>query len=343
MAESEPGIFSGLPAVREVAIAEPGALDAELRAATAPFVVRGLVQDWPLVQAGLQSSHAARDYLLAHARDRRFTVSVGAPGTDGRLFYDDAMAMNFRVAHASLTEIFAQIDAGEGQAGAPPIYLGSVDVEGYFEGLHDANHVPLGTREPLASIWIGTATRIAAHNDLPHNLACVAAGRRRFTLFPREQFANLYLGPLDNTPAGRPISMVDFHAPDFVRFPAFREALAHAQVAELEPGDALYIPSTWWHHVEGLAPFNILINYWWRETPRWLGHPNDALHHALLAIRDLPADEKAHWRDLFDHYVFGDPMVPAAHIPEAARSILDPLTPESAGRIRNYLLQALSR
>ena len=129
---------------------------------------------------------------------------------------------------------------------------------------------------------MGTRTRIAAHNDTPHNLACVAVGRRRFTLFPREQFRNLYLGPVDNTPAGRAVSMVDFHAPDLARHPRFADALSHAEVAELDAGDALYIPALWWHHVEGLAPFNVLVNYWWRETPRWLGAPQDALNHAML-------------------------------------------------------------
>ncbi|MFX6149073.1 cupin-like domain-containing protein, partial [Acinetobacter baumannii] len=91
-----------------------------------------------------------------------------------------------------------------------------------------------------------------------------------FTLFPPDQFGNLYLGPLDNTPAGRAVSMVDFAEPDFAAHPRFREALAHAQVAELEPGDAIFIPSMWYHHVEGRSAFNVLINYWWRETPGWL-------------------------------------------------------------------------
>ena len=343
MAEADLNVFAGVAAVPEEAVAGPAALDALLARATTPFVVRGLVADWPLVQAARRSNRAARDYLVAHHRDIPFTVSVGAAGGDGRLFYDAAMGMNFATVQAKLPDVLAQIDRQEDDAAARPIYLGSVDVKAFFTGLHEANRVDLGTRDPLASIWIGTRTRVAAHNDTPDNLACCVAGRRRFTIFPRDQFRNLYLGPVDNTPAGRAVSMVDLHAPDFAAHPRFREALAHGQVAELEPGDAVFVPAMWWHHVEGLAPFNILLNYWWRSTPRWLGQPQDALNHAILAIRDLPADQKAHWRDLFDHYVFGNGDDTVAHIPESGRGVLAPLTAESAGRIRAFLLRALGR
>ena len=343
MAEADPGIFRTLAPIAETIVRDAADLDAQLRAATAPFVVRGLVKDWPLVEAGLRSGKAARDYLRARAKPRPFTVAVGTRGSGGRLFYDSAMGMNFQTVQAPLDEVFDQIDLDEGKADAPPVYLASIDMHEFFDGLHAANHVDLGERECLASIWMGTPTRIAAHNDFPDNLACVAAGRRRFTLFPPDQFPNLYLGPVDNTPAGRAVSMVDFHAPDFAAFPRFREALGHAQMAELEPGDALHIPSSWWHHVEGLEPFNVLVNYWWRETPRWMGQPQDALTHAMMAIRALPAEQKAHWRAMFDHYVFENDESVVAHIPEAARSVLAPLTPESAGRIRAFLLRALSR
>lgn len=343
MAEADPGSFVALAAIPEVTVASPAELDAHLCAASGPFVVRGLVADWPLVEAGRGSARAARDYLLSRHADRKFTVSVAGPESGGRLFYDDAMGMNFRTMQAGLPEIFARIDSFEALAAAHAIYLASIDVHEYFPGLHEANHVDLGDRAALASIWIGTRTRIAAHNDFPHNLACVAVGRRRFTLFPPDQFRNLYLGPVDNTPAGRAVSMVDFHAPDLDRHPRFAEALRHGQVTELDAGDALYIPSMWWHHVEGLAPFNILVNYWWRESPRWLGQPQDALNHAMMAIRDLPAEEKSYWRDLFDYYVFENGEDVVAHIPEPARGVLAPLTAESAGRIRAFLLRALSR
>ena len=321
----------------------PADLDSRLRGAREPFVIRGLISDWPLVRAGLESSAAARAYLLGHRRDRAFTVNIGEPGAGDRLFYDEAMGMNFRIGKVSLEDIFVGIDANEGRRDAPAIYLSSVDVQDYFDGLHEANHVDLGERKPIESIWIGTRTRIAAHNDFPDNLACCAVGRRRFTLFPPDQYANLYLGPLDNTPAGRPVSMVDLHQPDFTAYPRFRDALKVAQVAELDPGDAIFIPSMWWHHVEALEPFNVLVNYWWRDSPRFLAQPQDALNHAILAVRDLPDEEKQLWRQLFDYYVFGNPAEAAAHIPEGARGILDPLDAETAGRIRANLLRSLSR
>jgi hypothetical protein len=332
-----------MPAPTHVAEEKVSNLDERLKGAVAPFIIRGLISDWPLVDAGKISPATARAYLLDRRRDRAFTVHIGEPGGGERLFYNDAMGMNFRTGRASLNDIFAGIDANEGKSDAPAIYLSSVDVQGYFDGLHEANQVDLGSREPIESIWIGTRTRIAAHNDFPDNLACCALGTRRFTLFPPDQYANLYLGPLDNTPAGRPVSMVDFHKPDFATFPKFREALKVAQIAELKAGDALFIPSMWWHHVEALAPFNVLVNYWWRDTPRFLAQPQDALNHAILAVRDLPEHEKRLWRQLFDYYVFGDPAEPVAHIPKGARGILDELDAESAGRIRANLLRSLSR
>jgi len=343
MAERDAPIYDRLARVPERTVADTAGLDALLHEARDPFVIRSLVADWPLVAEGRKSARAARQYLLDRARDRPFTVSIGPPGHDGRFFYDANMEMNFRTGTGKLADIFAGIDKSEELGDPRAVYLGSVDMVGYFDGLSEANRVDLGDREPLESIWIGTRTRIAAHNDFPDNLACCAAGRRRFTLFPPGEFRNLYLGPIDNTPAGRAVSMVDFEHPDLAAHPKFVEAMAHAQTVELEPGDAIFIPSMWWHHVEGLADFNILVNYWWRRTPAWLGQPQEALNHAILAIRDLPPEDRAIWRDLFDHYVFDADGGVTDHIPEAGRSILAPLTPESAGRLRAFLLRTLSR
>ena len=335
-------ILDELPHVVERAVA-PDALDGRLSNAQEPFVVRGLAAHWPLVEAGRAGNAAVRDYLVERARSRRFPVNIGEPGGGDRLFYNAVMGMNFRMAQGPLAEILDGIIANAGKVDAPVIYLSSIDMGGYFDGLREENRLPLGNRAPIESIWIGGPTRIAAHNDVPHNLAICAAGRRRFTIFPPEEFSNLYLGPLENTPAGRPVSMVDFRAPDFSAHPRFRDALDRAQVADLAPGDAIFVPSLWWHHVEGLAPLNVLVNYWWSDVPNHLGKPEDALLHAILALRDLSTADKARWRALFDHYVFANGAEVTDHLPVEARGILAPLTPETAGQIRARLLRSLSR
>jgi hypothetical protein len=335
MAETAPA------SVRELSATD--GLDDLLRCESEPFVIRGIASDWPLVHAGGKSPDEARSYLLEHARDRPFTVNIGEPAAGDRLFYDSEMQMNFRTGRASLADIFRGLADNEGRADAPVIYLSSIDMVDFFEGLHEANQLDLGTRKLLASIWIGNRSRVAPHNDVPNNVAVCVVGRRRFTLFPPDQFANLYLGPVDHTPAGRPISMVDLANPDLDRFPRIVEALAHAQVAELEPGDAIFIPSLWWHQVEALGPFNILVNYWWRDVPRYLGNPQDALHHAMLSIRDLDPAAKRLWKALFDHYVFENGEGVTAHIPEGSRGVLDPLDAEQAGKLRANILHGLSR
>ena len=69
--------------------------------------------------------------------------------------------------------------------------------------------------------------------------------------FPPDQVANLY-GAVDLTPAGQAISLVDTRKPDLEKHPDFRHAMMQAFSAELQPGDAIFIPSLWWHQVESL-------------------------------------------------------------------------------------------
>lgn len=338
---SEGALYRDMQALPEI---DAGSVE-EMRphmAQNSPFIVRGLSKDWPLVKAGLLSAEAARQYLLEKANDIPFVVGMGAPDYKGRMFYREDMSMNVQLGKAKLPAVFDRIRAVEKEENPPIIYLSSVNMRKFFTGLCEENSLDLDGVEPLESIWIGTRTRVAAHNDFPDNIACVAVGKRRFTLFPPEQFRNLYIGPVDNTPAGRAISMVDFESPDFGKFPKFRNALDAGLTAILGPGDAIFIPSMWWHQVEGLSPFNVLVNYWWRETPRYLGGPQNALNHAMMAIRELPVEERKHWQDLFDYYVFeNDPSV-TAHIPEQGRGILGPMDAQNAARIRSFLIKMLN-
>ena len=332
--------------IPEISGIDPQALPEELLRSGQPVVLRGLVEHWPMVRAARESTGEAVAYLLRFEREGALpaVVTVGPPEIGGRFFYNhDLSDFNFRREHVPLGVVlktllkYATVDA------PPAIYIASTTIDTWLPGFRAENDLALGAREPLASIWIGNRTRIPAHQDVPDNLACVVAGRRRVTLFPPQQLSNLYIGPLDFTPAGQAISLVDFDAPDFDRFPKFAEALEHAQVAELGPGDAVFIPSMWWHYVQALEDFNVLVNYWWRQSSAWMDTPMNALMLAIMSIRDLPPNEREIWDDVFRHYVFGANEATAEHIPANARRVLGPFDDEKARALRARLLQRLNR
>ncbi|MBY0364979.1 MAG: cupin-like domain-containing protein [Proteobacteria bacterium] len=324
---------------------DPNQLPAELLTAERPYVVRGGFAHWPVVQAANQSDEALARYLMGFYNGVRIGLFQLAPEARGRVFYaDDSLSsFNFHRYAATLDQVLTGLLGVAGTPEPPALYVGSTTVEAVLPGFLDANGLGLGARDALVSLWLGNRTRIAAHYDLPDNLAIVAAGRRRFTVFPPEQLPNLYLGPLDPTPAGQPVSLVDFHQPDFERFPRFRDALAAGEAAELAPGDAVYIPSMWFHHVEGLAPVNLLINAWWRQTADHVDSPLSTLRLALMTLRDLPEKEKRIWRHHFQHFVFEANEDTWAHIPPAARGLLGPIDEPLSRQARTQLLNQLKR
>lgn len=137
--------------------------------------------------------------------------------------------------------------------------------------------------------------------------------------------------------------MVDFNNPDFDQYPRFKDALPHAQVAELSPGDALFLPRMWWHQVEGLSPFNALVNYWWNKTPKYLGEAMSVLQHALLSLKDRPMAEKKAWQHVFDYYIFSEQNHAGAHLPKQARGALGTIDNIQARKLRAQLINQLNR
>jgi hypothetical protein len=314
-----------------------------------PVVLKGLVDDWKLVAAGREASEQAIAYLKTFDGGKTVGAYFGEPQIRGRFFYnEDVTGLNFETRRSPLEEVFGAIESHLHDDEPPSVYVGSATVDACLPGLRGENDLPFDDgmfagNAPLASIWIGNRSLASAHYDAPNNLACCAVGRRRYTLFPPEQIWNLYPGPLDPTPGGQAVSMVDFSNPDFEKYPRFRHAIEAAQVAKLEPGDALFYPSMWWHQVEALSPFNVMLNYWWNTSPRFMGTPMNVLKHALLSLRDRPEHERAAWKQVFDYYIFDSPERPREHLPEQARGDLDPLDELKARRLRAELLNKLNR
>ncbi|HEY2679421.1 MAG TPA: cupin-like domain-containing protein [Steroidobacteraceae bacterium] len=336
--------MSSLPKVREWRGVDPATFRNEIVPRNQPAVLKGLVHHWPAVHAGLQSPRAACDYLEKFDGGRPVETLFGDPGIRGRFFYsEDLSGLNFERKPEKISSTLESLLSHMADENPPAIFIQSASVADFLPKFAAENALESAHPSAIPRIWIGNSVIVTTHYDISDNIACVVAGHRRFTFFPPDQINNLYVGPIHFTLAGQPVSMVSLEDPDLAKYPRFETALARAQTAELEPGDAIYIPYMWWHHVKSLERFNVLINYWWDAAATGFGSPYDCLLHGFLTLRHLPETQRAAWRAVFDHYVFQTGADPVAHLPKEHRGALGEMTPELAAHIKAAVLRRLNR
>jgi Cupin-like domain len=333
------------PPIREFSTPDDDAIRREVIGSEHPTVLRGLVSAWPIVDVGRRSPAAVVEYLRRFDNGSPVDAIMTPPEVEGRVFYDDAMnGFNFVRNRLPITAIAEQLLRYAAFARPPAVAAQSALIRDCLPGFSAENALTVIDGTVLPRIWLGNAITTPTHLDEWNNIGCVVSGRRRFTLFPPEQIANLYIGPLDFAPTGAPMSLVSLRDPDLTRFPRFSQALSAAVVAELGPGDAIFIPPLWWHHVESLEPFNVLVNYWWRGAAGAATATEsafDSLIHAILNLRPLPPATREAWRAIFDHYVFGEQVGVTEHIPEHRHGILGKVSAADAARLRAFLAERL--
>lgn len=336
-------MFNNINSIKVVEGCSTSSLSSEILESSIPLHLKGLASGWPAVELAQGSGVGFCRYASRFYRGAPINAAYGVSSENKRVFYnDDLSGFNYERKRVTLIELCKQILEFETLENAPVRYIDSALLDQVLPGFRSENDLLLEGLNPRVGLWVGNRTIVAPHFDTPNNIACVITGRRRFTLFPPDQIENLYVGPLDYNPGGAAISLVDMQNPDFKKHPRFKDALAHAQVAELGPGDAIYIPSMWWHSVEGLEGFNSMVNYWWETTPKYLGVPLDALFHSLLSIKGRPIQEKQHWKKIFEYYVFDSNSSTFDHIPDERKGVLDELDEVQARRLRGLLLKFLN-
>jgi hypothetical protein len=308
-----------------------------------PVVIRGLVGSWPVVLAARESPAHFQQYIAQFSGDKETEAFVGDPQIKGKYYYsNDLKAFNFERKRMRLAEAIDRMVASCNDAAEPSMYVGSLPSDAYLPGFAQQNSLSILRAGIESRIWMGHASNVSAHYDTYDNIACVVAGTRRFTLFAPETIDRLYVGPLDHTMAGQPVSLAASAPPEEAdKYPRFREVQEQALIAELQPGDAIYIPKLWWHQVEALGSFNVLVNYWWDAFSIGPDAPSTGLLLSMIAIAERPLAERQAWKAFFDHYVFRAEGHPLAHLPESQHGILGPLKPHNYGRIRARVMHLL--
>jgi hypothetical protein len=306
-----------------------------------PVVLRGLVRDWPAVRHNTENRSKLLSYLRELDQGIPLYTVVGDPAIGGRFYYGEQLqGANFGKVGSPLSSTLDHLLRLEHMPAPPAIAIQAAPVNEALPGFTRDNAMALldGRTEP--TFWLGNRALVAPHFDVHDNIACVVSGRRRFTLFPPEQINNLYVGPILDAPGGVPISRVDIRKPDFERFPRYREALDSALQAELDPGDALYIPAPWWHAVESLDGINLLVNYWFAGVGESGFSPKLSLLHSILSLVDLPTAQRKGWGSFFNYYLFSDAS-PSAGWPETVNDIVTSMTTEQRQALIELLRDSL--
>jgi len=126
-----------------------------------------------------------------------------------------------------------------------------------------------GDDKPFVETFFSAArTTTDLHRDLPDGLVTVFLGKRRFTLFSPDQASLVYAaagvrGDFQSCDVTDPSNI------DYERYPRAREARSIDVV--LEPGDLLYLPGGWFHHVTALE-HSICVKFHLAES--WATEPS---------------------------------------------------------------------
>jgi hypothetical protein len=245
-----------------------------------PAVLRSVAAHWPAIRrwtfpylASLDPDHVVE--LVVGNREHDDTrIEVGTLGS------------------------YLQSLAEPPQPGAEQRYLKELDLLGRFPRLSD----DLRQRElfPSGSVmsssaWIGpTGARTGLHYDLLDNVAVQIVGRKRFYLARP--------GTVERAGAvsGKYDQWAQLSTVGVSELAAGRAASGDFFVVDLEPGDVLRVPATWWHEVVNLSPSVLLSGFfgpraevgalWLRTTGRhaahrlgWVGRAGCTCHAAGAA------------------------------------------------------------
>jgi len=306
-----------------------------------PAILKNAINDWDITTKVAKSPNEILNYREEKIDYPPIGLFIGDKSIHGRYAYGQSVnERNFKQVETNLENILAHLNNYTDDSPVTA-YAGAVDIRSQLPQFERFNPFPILPKDKQAAprAWIGNAAQISNHFDLSDNIACVVSGKREFTLFPPEQVSNLYVAPIDKTLAGPPASLVDISQPDFDAHPRYAQALESAEIATLEPGDALYIPSLWWHSVKSTGKFCMLVNYWWNNPKFRQDNTMMAMIHGLFSISHLPRAERQAWKSLFEYFVFQLDEVALSHLPENQRGVHSKMTPELHAMIYNYFTQ----
>lgn len=237
----------------------------EVRARVAsqqPFVASGMLEAWPA-----RERWASLQYFDNAIGHRLVPVEVGA-AVDGPGWREEFMPLGqfLREHLAPSCSYCASVDEPPEVFASEIAYVAQHELLEQCPALRSDVSVPEPWRRVLGrpmrtNVWLGThGTLTPCHWDSYENFLAQVHGSKRAILLAPEAAKVLYVESSAGAAASQGnVSPVNVEKPDLTRFPEF--ARAQPLVADLSPGDALFIPQGWWHQLRALSP-SVSVNFW---------------------------------------------------------------------------------
>jgi lysine-specific demethylase 8 len=226
------------------------------------FRARVLRAGRPVVLQGLTDGRRSWSDITFSELARRYghrEVAV-AIAVDGVLQKDPRAGVHYTT--MSIADYLARLSGDR----HPGLYL-TAPLDRFLPELLDELDVPAYCRDARwrrSRIWMSAPGTVSPlHWDIAHNLIVHLAGRKRFWLYPPDATRRLH-----------PYGLLS-GLPNFCRFDPegngdgpFHDAHAVPRhEVTLNPGEVLFLPSRWWHHVRSLERA-LSVNFWWAKG--WL-------------------------------------------------------------------------
>jgi Cupin-like domain len=196
----------------------------------------------------LRHAFQAEPVTVSVSRGRAFRSQAGSEILKRSVpFADFATYVENSDSHSSERLYLAQFPLG-----TAPAILGS-DVA-------TPSYIPDGSSPISKNLWFGPAGTITPfHVDRSHNLLHQHWGRKHVVMVDPSHF-HLFKPGSKNSVSPH-VSSLDLVTSNFNIDLSRLDAPCLETI--LEPGDVLFVPAYWWHHVISLD-VAISINYWWR-------------------------------------------------------------------------------
>ncbi|XP_018575765.1 jmjC domain-containing protein 5-like [Anoplophora glabripennis] len=215
-----------------------------------PVKLKGCMEHWPATRKWMDVN-----YLLRIAGDRTVPIEIGSHYADENwsqklmtlkdFIYKHYLGYTADIGYLAQHNLFEQITELKDDICIPEYCCVSGDYENITEPDINAWFGPRGTVSPL-------------HYDPKNNILAQVYGTKQLLLF--SQSDSPYLYPHDSKLLCN-TAQVDPLAPDLQRYPEFVKCKMYKCL--LEPGEMLFIPMKWWHHVTALDK-SFSVSFWWQ-------------------------------------------------------------------------------